>query len=217
MPPKSDMIGKFILKNYAPADTHFGFHFQEYDNFIFTPVIRKQVREQKTDVQDYYTVYLPAYDDAYLLKTLTLLGDYNWHIFSKHARQSYQVGNITINKITNDKFVEDMAKSTGVLCGAGFETPAEALFMKKKLMVIPMKGQYEQQCNAAALEQMGVPVLWDQLPDQFESISNWLESDVRVSVDYPDQTRKIVRKIFEVNVNSVIWQNSRELVYQYQF
>ncbi len=73
MPPKSDMIGKFILKNYAPADTHFGFHFQEYDNFIFTPVIRKQVREQKTDVQDYYTVYLPAYDDAYLLKTLTLL------------------------------------------------------------------------------------------------------------------------------------------------
>lgn len=217
MPLKNDFLGKFILKNYAPADTHFGFHFQEYDDYIFTPVIRKQVREQKTDVQDYYTVYLPAYDDAYLLKTLSLLGDYNWHIFSKHARQSYQVGNITINKITNDKFVADMARSTGVLCGAGFETPAEALFMKKKLMVIPMKGQYEQQCNAAALEQMGVPVLWDQLPDQFESISSWLESDIKVSVDYPDQTRKIVRKIFEVNVNSIIWQNSRELVYQYQF
>ena len=91
------------------------------------------------------------------------------------------------------------------------------MFLKKKLLVIPMTNQYEQQCNAAAMEQMGVPVLWDQLPDQFESISNWLESDVRVSVDYPDQTRKIVRKIFEVNVKSVIWQNSRELVYQYQF
>jgi len=47
------------------------------------------------------------------------------------------------------------SKATGVFCGAGFETPAEAMFLKKKLMVIPMKGQYEQQCNAAALEEIG--------------------------------------------------------------
>jgi hypothetical protein len=32
-----------------------------------------------------------------------------------------------------------------------FETPAEALFLGKKLLVIPMTGQYEQECNAAAL------------------------------------------------------------------
>jgi len=215
MPLKKDPLGKFILRNYAPADTHFGFHFQAYDDFIFTPVIRNQVREQKTDEQDFYTVYLPAYDDGYLIETLSLLGDYNWHIFSKHATRSHQVGNISIHRITNNRFVADMANASGVLCGAGFETPAEALFMNKKLMVIPMKGQFEQQCNAAALEQMGVPVLRNLLPEQFEKISTWLESDEKVTVNYPDQTRKIVRKILEVKVDSIIWQNQRELVYQF--
>ena len=52
-----------------------------------------------------------------------------------------------------------MASSTGVLCGAGFETPAEALYLGKKLMVIPMKSQLEQFYNAASLKQLGVPVL----------------------------------------------------------
>ncbi len=49
----------------------------------------------------------------------------------------------------------------GVLCGAGFETPSEALYLKKKLLVIPMKNQYEQQCNAMALKEIGVPVIYD--------------------------------------------------------
>jgi hypothetical protein len=31
--------------------------------------------------------------------------------------------------------------------------------MQKKLMVVPMKGQFEQQCNAAALKDMGIPVI----------------------------------------------------------
>lgn len=207
LPKEKDKVGRFILNNYAPASSNFGFHFQAYDDYIYTPVIRKQIRDCKIDEQDYYTVYLPSYDDKHLLEIFSLFGDYNWHIFSKHATKSYQVGNIMINKITNDKFVEDMANSSGVLCGAGFETPAEALYMNKKLMVIPMKGQYEQQCNAAALELMGVPVLKNLRPSQLEIISQWLETDEKVYVDYPDQTRRIVRKIFEVKVQSVIWQN----------
>ena len=214
IPPESDRFGRFILRNYAPADTHFGFHFNAYDDNIFTPVIRKQVRDCETDELDYFTVYLPAYDDKFLVDTLSLFGDYDWHIFSKHAKKSYQIDNIVVNKITNDKFVEDMANSSGVLCGAGFETPAEALYLNKKLMVVPMKGQYEQQCNAAALELMGVPVIKNLHPSQFEKISNWLESDEKVDVHYPDQTRKIVRRIFEVNVQSVLQSNHWDLNYQ---
>ena len=214
VPSEKDLIGSFILKNYSPSDIHFGFHFEAYDDFIFTPVIRKQVRECKIDEQDYYTVYLPAYNDNHLLKVLSLFGDYNWHIFSKHATKSYQVGNMVINKITNNKFVEDMANSSGVLCGAGFETPAEALYMNKKLMVIPMKGQYEQQYNAVALEHMGVPVVRNLQPSQFEKISYWLETDEKVKVNFPDQTRKIVKNIFEVNVQNVLKNNHWDLRYQ---
>jgi uncharacterized protein (TIGR00661 family) len=81
------------------------------------------------------------------------------------------------------------------LCGAGFESPAEALYLQKKLMVIPMKGQYEQQCNAAALNQLGVPVLKTLKIDYLNQIKNWVDLPQNISVDYPDITEEIIDKL----------------------
>jgi uncharacterized protein (TIGR00661 family) len=210
-PPKKDYFGRFVIRNYAPAKTYFGFHFQAYDEFIFTPVIRKQVREIAVEELDYYTVYLPAYDDLRLVEKLSHFGKTKWHIFSKHAKKTYHLPNISVFPITNNEFVADMAKSKGVLCGAGFETPAEALYLKKKLMVIPMKGQYEQRCNAKALELMGVPVIKNLKDKYFAEIGRWLESDRKVDVDYPDQTQKIIGMLFAVNTRKEIKMNLREV------
>ena len=52
-------------------------------------------------------------------------------------------------------FNDSMINAYGVITGAGFETPAEVLHLGKRLLVIPIKGQYEQLCNAAALEADG--------------------------------------------------------------
>jgi len=214
IPSRRDFLGKWILENYAPASLNFGFHFKPYDEYIYTPVIRKLVREQVVEELDHYTVYLPAFDDQHLIHFLSRLGNINWHVFSKHTSKSYQIGNVKIRAIDNNSFVEDMAKSKGVLCGAGFETPAEALFLKKKVMVIPMHGQYEQQCNAAALKEMGIPVINDLKAKHIATIKEWLESGKKIEVNYPDLTRIIVRKILEMKVQSVIRSNSWELSYQ---
>jgi len=214
IPSRTDHFGQFLLRNYAPAMIHFGFHFESYDKNIFTPVIRKQVRESLIEEFDYYTVYLPAFADKRLIKRLSHFENTNWHVFSKRAKVAYQEGNVLIKPITNDDFVADMAKSKGVFCGAGFETPAEALFLNKKLMVIPMKGQYEQQCNAVSLERLGVPVIKSLKKRHFEKIDQWLNSDEKVQVNYPDITRIIVRKIFEVNVKLILQTNNWENSYQ---
>lgn len=213
-PERQNHFGKFVLRNYAPAMIHFGFHFEAFDENIFTPVIRSQVRECEIEELDYYTVYLPSYNDKHLVKKLSRFGNINWHVFSKYSKESYHIGNVMIKPITNDEFVMDMAKSKGVFCGAGFETPAEALYLNKKLMVIPMKGQYEQHCNAAALELMGVPVIKNFKKKQFEKISQWLDLDEKVKVNYPDQTSMIIRKIFEINVKMVLQNNNWDYGYQ---
>jgi uncharacterized protein (TIGR00661 family) len=105
--------------------------------------------------------------------------------------------NVSIQPIDNEKFIKSMAQSAGVLCGAGFETPAEALFMKKKLLVIPMKSQYEQHLNAAALKSMGVPVIKSLKPKHQEIIQNWIDNGKVIDVDYPDNTREILQHILE--------------------
>src|SRR5690606_30346613 len=54
-PPEiTDMMGKFILKNYAPNMFQYGFHFKPYAKDIFTPVIRSQVREQTPTEDGHY-------------------------------------------------------------------------------------------------------------------------------------------------------------------
>ena len=90
-----------------------------------------------------------------------------------------------------------MATCTGMLCGAGFETPAEALFLNKKVMVIPMKNQYEQHCNATALEQMNVCVLKSLKKKFLPEIAKWIKTSERVSVDYPDMTSSIIDMIIK--------------------
>lgn len=196
-PEETDMLGKFIMKNYAPASTSYGFHFKTYHDHIYTPVIRESVRQLDPKDQGHYTVYLPSYDDAHLLKNLSKFPDVHWDVYSKHNKSKFTVKNVTINPIQSDTFVNSMANASGVLCGAGFETPAEALFLQKKLLVIPMKNQYEQHLNAAALEQMGVPVI-GSLKKKFDyAIESWLNSKSKVMVDYPNMTREIVTNIVE--------------------
>jgi UDP:flavonoid glycosyltransferase YjiC (YdhE family) len=89
------------------------------------------------------------------------------------------------------------------LCGAGFETPAEALYLHKKLMVIPMKGQYEQQCNAAALQQMGIPVVKSLKEKHSAKIKEWIRSKQAVKVNYADITKEIIDLVIMNNPTAV--------------
>lgn len=196
-PNHTDYFGEFILKNYAPVEVSYGFHFEAYSDKISTPVIRKQVRELSSSNEGHYTVYLPAYDDAKLIEYLKQFPEVQWQVFSKHSTKMYREANVSIQPVQNEAFMASMASAEGVLCGAGFETPAETMFLEKKLLVIPMKGQYEQHCNAAALEKMGVPVI-KALKNQYVStIRKWLSEPQKIKIAYPNITEKVVTKVLE--------------------
>ena len=188
----SDIIGKLIIKQYAPVTAQYGFHFKAFNSNIFTPVIRRQVREQQVINKGHYTVYLPAFDDERLIKKLSKFKDVQWDVFSKHNKKVIKHKNVSVQPISNEAFIQSMAESEGVLCGAGFETPAEALYLKKKLLVIPMKSQYEQHLNAAALKEMGVPVIKSLKSKHEETISNWIKNGKIIPVNYPDKTKDII-------------------------
>ena len=88
-----------------------------------------------------------------------------------------------------------MASSTGVLCGAGFEGPAEAMYLGKKVLVIPMLTQYEQQCNAAGAAAMGATVIKTLDQKYMATIGQWLKEGKPIAVNYPDMTEQIISQI----------------------
>ena len=191
-----DPFGEWMLKNYAPVKKYVGFHFEEYDKNIFTPVIRNAIRQAKVTDDGHYTVYLPAYDDKKLVQRLLKLSKIKWHIFSKHTKKPYHVGRISVFPVSGIDFIESVVSSSGVLCGAGFETPAEVLHLNKKLLVVPMKSQYEQHCNAAALKKLGVPVLKKIKKKSVKKIAQWLEEAKPLNLSFPDVTADAVEHLF---------------------
>lgn len=196
-PKKTDFIGRAVLKYYAPVTKKYGFHFLPYNKNIYTPIIRTEIRQKQVSDEGHYTVYLPAYSDKRILKILRLFPEVHWHVFSKHSEESYREENILVRPVSHEAFVDSMVRSSGVLCGAGFQTPSEVLFLKKKLLAVPMKGQYEQQCNAAALKLLGVPVIKNLKQKQAGRIKDWLHSAPAVVMDYPDETEYILDEIIE--------------------
>jgi len=196
-PNKTDWIGKMVLGHYAPVQSGFGFHFKSFAKGIFTPVIRQQVRNLEVSSGDHITVYLPAYDNEKIIKVLSEIPFEEWHVFSKHTSRTFQVGNILIRPIENEAFMNSMSSAKAVLCGAGFETPAEAIFMGKKLMVVPMKNQYEQQCNAAALAELGIRTLKSLKRKYVGQIENWIEFGRPLQIQFPDQTEAIVKIVLQ--------------------
>ena len=191
-PKAKDRVGAGFLHYYAPVLRQRGFHFAAYGEGIHTPVIRAAVRRLAPKDEGHYTVYLPAYSDKRITALLLHFPDVRWEVFSKHAEKISETQNVIVRPVHDNLFLQSVASAKGVLCGAGFETPAEALFLKKKLMVVPMKGQYEQQCNAAALSQMGVPVLKSLNEKHIALIDAWLEQEVKVQVEYPDETAAVI-------------------------
>lgn len=197
-PKHYDPVGLWILKNYAPTANHVGFHFGAFDDNIFTPVIRKRVRESRVEDKGHYTVYLPAYDDKKLAALLLRFPKIRWHVFSKHTKKSFHVGRVSVYPINNEEFTASMASSSGVICGAGFETPAEALYLGKKLLVVPMKNQYEQFYNAAALKAMGVKTIRKVSKKRLNRIQDWIESDKVIHVTYPEVAATAVERALQI-------------------
>ncbi len=186
--------GWLLLKYYAPVDDKIGFHFDRFDPYVYTPVIRSEIRHATTSNEGHYTVYLPAYSDRKMINILKEV-DVEWQVFSKHNKEMFTEGNVTIHPVDNEAFIRSLLSCEGILCGAGFEAPAEALFLKKKVLAIPMKSQYEQHCNAAGLRHIGVPVIALLSKKYIPAITDWVKNQNAVPVDYPDETEMIIDKL----------------------
>ena len=190
--PKTLDWGKLILSRYAPTTHHIGFHFDRYDDFIYTPVIRSEIRQLTPTNLGHYTVYLPAVDDKDLVKVLQQIPQVSWEVFSKHTKVAYSDGNVFVEPIDNEKFNISMASCEGVFTGGGFEGPAEALHLGKKLLVAPMRFQYEQQCNAYALKQFGLPVLWGSNQNWVPILKDFVANPQEHKFHFPDETAAII-------------------------
>lgn len=158
-PKEKNLLGELILKTYAAATVYIGLHFRSYDQFIFDPVIKEAIKGAKAHDHGHITVYLPAHQRHHISHIFKAISPTKVHWFLPEATTISKDENITFFPIQQEAFNDSLIHCHGIMTAGGFETPSEALYLKKKLLSIPITGQYEQLCNAAALKELGVNII----------------------------------------------------------
>jgi uncharacterized protein (TIGR00661 family) len=203
-PEKKNIAGEYILKNYAKASRYIGLHFKRYDDFILTPVIKEEILTAEPSDKNYITVYLPSLCEPQLNTLFKNLKTHQFQIFCREAKQIRKEGHITFLPVDKHLFNNSLVHCTGIITGAGFETPAEALHLGKKLMVIPISGQYEQLCNAAALKEMGVVCLKKIDADFSIHFTTWMNNKNVVQVSYANSIGESLFRLFAGNTSTSV-------------
>lgn len=184
-----------FLKFLVPIKNGYGFHFVEYDKNIFHPIIRDKVKHIIPRKGKSFVVYLSAYSVKKIAKVLKNFPDKKFHVFSKEVDKKQKKGNITLHPIDEINFLKKMGACAGVITAAGFTTPAEAIYLKRPIMVIPMKAQIEQKCNAHVLKKMGVTVIDEFSEKKIAKIKKWINKPALVNLKFNDQSQSIVDRI----------------------
>lgn len=199
-PTIKNSTGEWILKNYAKGTHNVGYHFTNYDKYVFTPVVKQAIVDADPTDKGYITVYLPSYCESQLAEIFSPFKDLQFDVFCGQVSAPKQEGNLRFIPVSKQGFNESLIHCSGLITGGGFETPAEALHLGKKILSIPIRSQYEQQCNAAALQEMGVRVL-KNIDENFSGqVEDWLNNDQPIRMDYSRSIPDSLEYLFGLGV-----------------
>ena len=146
-----------ITKNYlAEADAYVILNFFKApvtcpNAVVLPPVVRKQVLDKSPGKGDHIICY--ATTRTSLVKFLRVIRKFpNQKFYIYGADQDKTLRNCIFKPHSTEGFLEDLATCKGIIATGGFSLISECLHFRKKMLVIPIKNQYEQMINAINLE-----------------------------------------------------------------
>ncbi len=120
--------------------------------FLFPPILRHEVLEQRPEQGDHILVYVTSGFETLLDE----LKDFHRESFLVYGYDREDCdGVLTFKPFSKEGFLNDLASAKAVVATAGFTLISEALYLGKPYLALPMKGQFEQQLNGYQLQQLG--------------------------------------------------------------
>lgn len=146
----------YIILNFFRAPSHHA------GAIVAPPVVRPQVQQLTPSRQEHLVVYTtdPSCRQK-LLATLAGFPDHTFFIYGLNENEC--IGNCFLKKTSTAGFLCDLATSRGVIATAGFSLISECLYLHKKMLLLPIQGQYEQMVNAHYVQKLGLGLASKQL------------------------------------------------------
>ncbi|MFA5784793.1 MAG: glycosyltransferase family protein [Phycisphaerae bacterium] len=149
----------YIILNFfkAPAKT--------FKAVTAPPVIRPQVAGIKSEPGETIVIYVThSMNEEKIRQVLTSFSSQKFIVYGYNKNEN--AGNITFRERSTEGFLKDAASSKGVAASAGFSLISECMHFRKKMLLLPIKGQYEQIINAHYIEQFGLGLSRNEITEQ---------------------------------------------------
>ncbi len=129
---------------------------------VVPPLLRKEVKNQAVSRDAFFLVYMVNHGYSEQVKAFHKEHpDIALHCFwdKKDAPNELQIDeNLTFHRLDDQKFIDFMSSCKGYLSTAGFESICEAMYMGKPVLMVPVKGHFEQSCNALDAKKAGAGI-----------------------------------------------------------
>jgi uncharacterized protein (TIGR00661 family) len=118
------------------------------------PIVRRQIENARPTNGEHVLVYQTTVDDRRLLPTLLAVPKVRFVVYG--LRREETIGNVELRAFDEERFIGDLASARAVVANGGYTTLSEAIVLGKPILSIPVRGQPEQELNAAWLEHLGL-------------------------------------------------------------
>lgn len=178
-----------VLRYFAPVDCAVGLHWHSFGQPVLPPIIDDYPAALECEA-DLVLVYLPFEDTETLIALFKHFPKKRFHIYCD-VKQQFVHDNVVCCPFSRDNFREDLLQCNAVICGAGFELPAEAIVLGKRLLVQPLRSQFEQESNALALQRLHRATVMRK-PD-IKAVKQMLNSPQPARIRYPDVAQALAQ------------------------
>ena len=175
-------LTKAFVKSKLPFCDHYlittFFHpeVRKKNTSLHPPILRPEILAATATSGQHLLVYQTAVGNDSLEEVLAKTG-LECRIYGMRSglKQEEVVGNLRHQPFSETGFIEDLASCRAVIAGSGFTLMGEAVYLRKPMLAIPLKGQFEQIMNARYLAYEGFGEHAESLKDE-STVQSFLDN-----------------------------------------
>jgi len=129
------------------------------------PIVRPVVTALKAEPGEHVLLYSTTGTGGrdQLQEILEKFPAQKFYIYGFDQDAEYQ--NCIFKKRSTEGFLTDLAGARGIIASAGFSLISECMYLRKKMLLLPLAGQYEQIINAHYIQKLGLGISAENLDE----------------------------------------------------
>jgi uncharacterized protein (TIGR00661 family) len=134
---------------------------------LHPPILRPEILAAEPGPGEHLLVYQTSTSNTALPEILARSGiECRIYGLRRDLKQDVREGSLVYRPFSEVGFIDDLRTARGVVAGGGFTLMGEAVYLRRPMLAIPVRKQFEQVLNARYLEAEGYGLAAEEISDE---------------------------------------------------